>query len=247
MITVLPPEGKDNSWCGWCNKMKPVVDSLVRMGYIIERIDANDPRAQQYNVSGFPTFIFLEGGREVGRSPGHTSEEVLKNRTTHLDSIEGTCSLSVHKGSSADKDVYTCTVKAVDGTEISVPLYPNQIAYIQAGLKKREQLGIKKTKARITFNKEGQEGLLVALEKLPPSNIADTEQKAVQSFPKNLKKEEDRINKIVEKYEKQLRERQQAEREEKIKNLQKQMQVLGEDDPLRRNFEQELEALRKNP
>lgn len=70
------------SWCGPCQSMRPVVDSLERQGVRIEHVDIDrEPgRKQQYGVSSIPAFIAVDAnGRQVGPSlVGVQSEAALR-------------------------------------------------------------------------------------------------------------------------------------------------------------------------
>ncbi len=62
------------SWCGPCRAMNPVLDALVaeRDDVRIVKVDADENMdlIAGYGVMGFPTFVLLEAGREVGRIRG---------------------------------------------------------------------------------------------------------------------------------------------------------------------------------
>ncbi len=70
------------SWCPPCKMMQPVVDKLsVKVGdwadvYSIN-IDRNPALAQQYQVSGVPTFIAYAGGEVIDRKTGALTEGQL--------------------------------------------------------------------------------------------------------------------------------------------------------------------------
>ncbi len=63
-----------------CQAMSPVVDSLARDGYAVERvnIDRNRDLAVRYGVTSVPCFVVVEQGKEVDRIVGQTSIERLK-------------------------------------------------------------------------------------------------------------------------------------------------------------------------
>jgi thioredoxin 1 len=68
------------SWCGPCQRMKPIVSTMRRQGFRMRDIDVdrNQPLAQKYGVRGIPTFVFLQNGKEVHRFSGGTSADNLK-------------------------------------------------------------------------------------------------------------------------------------------------------------------------
>ena len=67
-------------WCGPCQTVKPVVDSLASEGYAVRRVNVNENKelAARYGVESIPCFIVLERGREVSRVVGPTTIERLK-------------------------------------------------------------------------------------------------------------------------------------------------------------------------
>ena len=67
-------------WCGPCQAVKPVVDSLASEGYAVRRVNVNENKelAARYGVESIPCFIVVEQGREVSRVVGPTTIERLK-------------------------------------------------------------------------------------------------------------------------------------------------------------------------
>jgi S1-C subfamily serine protease len=65
--------------CQFCQAMQPIVAQLAQQGVSVQPIDVDQqlPVARQFQVSGVPTFIAVNGGREVGRVEGVTSYEKL--------------------------------------------------------------------------------------------------------------------------------------------------------------------------
>ena len=60
-------------WCPPCKKMKPVVDSLAKVGaFHLVAIDGGDQTdiSRQLGVEAFPTFIVYKNGKEVWRKSG---------------------------------------------------------------------------------------------------------------------------------------------------------------------------------
>lgn len=68
------------AWCGPCQAMTPIVDSLARDGYMVERIDIDRDRAlaAKFNVTAIPCFVVVERGKVVDRIVGQTTIERLK-------------------------------------------------------------------------------------------------------------------------------------------------------------------------
>lgn len=64
------------TWCPPCKKMKPVFESLSNenkysnITFIEVDADKNAELLQQYNVSGLPTFVLFQNGKEVSRASG---------------------------------------------------------------------------------------------------------------------------------------------------------------------------------
>jgi thiol-disulfide isomerase/thioredoxin len=65
--------------CGPCRRMRPVVQQLAAEGYAVREVDAtSEPQAaNQYRVTGFPTFIVVVDGREFARLEGSTDHRTL--------------------------------------------------------------------------------------------------------------------------------------------------------------------------
>lgn len=71
------------TWCHWCTKMKPIIDE-VQTQYqgklAVYRIDgdANKEAKRRYNVTGFPTTIYLDSkGTEVDRISGYVEKAAV--------------------------------------------------------------------------------------------------------------------------------------------------------------------------
>jgi thioredoxin 1 len=70
------------SWCGPCQKIKPVFKALeAKHGSSINfsaiDVDLNAKMASHYKVNSMPTFVFLSDDEEIGRFVG-ANEEKLK-------------------------------------------------------------------------------------------------------------------------------------------------------------------------
>ena len=73
------------SWCGPCKLMHPVVDALIeeykdksiKIGKV--DIDKSPDLAEQYEVMGVPTFIFLKEGKIIDRFSGYKSKEEVRD------------------------------------------------------------------------------------------------------------------------------------------------------------------------
>lgn len=78
-------------WCGPCKTLTPIVDSIVEdfkenESVKIEKInvDENPDSAQEFNVRGIPTLIFLKDGEEVARFTGVQSKEKITSKIDEL-------------------------------------------------------------------------------------------------------------------------------------------------------------------
>jgi thiol-disulfide isomerase/thioredoxin len=66
-------------WCGYCRVMEPVVRELAAEGYQVRTIngDHEPDLVQKFRVEGYPTFVALRDGREVGRVSGQVTKAQL--------------------------------------------------------------------------------------------------------------------------------------------------------------------------
>jgi thiol-disulfide isomerase/thioredoxin len=66
-------------WCGYCRVMEPVVRELSNEGYQVRTIngDHEPDLVRQFRIEGYPTFVALRDGREVGRVSGQVSKTQL--------------------------------------------------------------------------------------------------------------------------------------------------------------------------
>jgi len=70
-------------WCGPCQMLTPVLESLSseyegKIKIVKVDIDASQDLAMQFGVSSIPTMIYFKGGKEVSRSTGFQSADMLK-------------------------------------------------------------------------------------------------------------------------------------------------------------------------
>ena len=70
------------SWCPPCKMVEPILEEIaraygqrVKIGKI--NVDQNPYMATAYTISGVPTFIVFDGGREVVRRIGSQSKKQL--------------------------------------------------------------------------------------------------------------------------------------------------------------------------
>ncbi len=72
-------------WCGPCRMMEPTLEKLSRQqtgGLKVAKVnvDENPGLSSRYGVSGIPTMIVVQNGREVDRLVGALPESALRNR-----------------------------------------------------------------------------------------------------------------------------------------------------------------------
>ncbi len=77
------------SWCGPCQRMKPIFYSLTddfkdEYNFISIDIDENPELANKYQVQAVPTFVFLDAdGNEGNRITGMISKEEFRDELLH--------------------------------------------------------------------------------------------------------------------------------------------------------------------
>ena len=77
------------SWCGPCQRMKPIFYSLSddfkdEYNFISIDIDENPELANKYQVQAVPTFVFLDAdGNEGNRITGMISKEEFRDELLH--------------------------------------------------------------------------------------------------------------------------------------------------------------------
>ena len=72
-------------WCGYCKKFKPEWQKLTNMsdlGVQFEEVDCTDSKnvpalAKEYNVSGFPTLILANGGKNTTYEGERTANAIV--------------------------------------------------------------------------------------------------------------------------------------------------------------------------
>lgn len=70
-----------NDACGPCRAMMPAVDSLVKRGYRISKVNTDKFPAwtSRFNITKIPCFVVIIDGQEVARHTGPISEQKLEN------------------------------------------------------------------------------------------------------------------------------------------------------------------------
>jgi thioredoxin 1 len=69
-------------WCGPCKMLEPVVESIAAdapAAVAKVDVDAHQPLAGQYNVSGVPTLCLFADGEQVEQVVGVRDESTLRN------------------------------------------------------------------------------------------------------------------------------------------------------------------------
>ena len=72
-------------WCGYCKKFKPEWEKLKaesNLGVQLEEVDCTDSNntpalATEYNVSGFPTLILVNGSKKVTYEGARTKDALV--------------------------------------------------------------------------------------------------------------------------------------------------------------------------
>ena len=76
-------------WCGPCKMIAPVVDKLAeqydgRVQFAKVDVDANPTTPGSFGIRGIPTLLVFDGGKEVDRIVGFTSEKDISSK---LDAV----------------------------------------------------------------------------------------------------------------------------------------------------------------
>jgi thioredoxin 1 len=71
-------------WCGPCQQVKPIFESLSKEmpEYVFASINVDEARdlAIQYGVTSIPTFIFIKDGELKGKEVGPLGKDGMKER-----------------------------------------------------------------------------------------------------------------------------------------------------------------------
>lgn len=69
-------------WCGPCKKVRPIVEEINRDNFdkfqIID-VDTEIELVKKFEIKSVPTFILLQGGKEIKRIVGAQTREQLKD------------------------------------------------------------------------------------------------------------------------------------------------------------------------
>jgi len=76
------------SWCGPCQAMEPVLQSLARDYKVFKvNVDTNQPLAARYKVSSIPHLMVFQGGQIKAQHLGFTSEATLRSELQSLSGV----------------------------------------------------------------------------------------------------------------------------------------------------------------
>ena len=75
------------TWCGPCQQVEPIFEELSKElagKYKLVKINIDEERdlAIKYSVSSIPTFLFIKGGKVVGKEMGYMSKEDFQKKIT---------------------------------------------------------------------------------------------------------------------------------------------------------------------
>lgn len=75
------------TWCKYCQNQDIVLKDLSDNGFWIGKLDCDKhPKiAQEYSISGFPSFILFKNGKVEAQFAGyHTKSQLLNRLTAHM-------------------------------------------------------------------------------------------------------------------------------------------------------------------
>ncbi len=75
------------TWCGYCQKQRPILEELSRNNIWIGVVDSdkNPNLVKKYGVSGYPTFILFKEGKVIAALSGfHEKSQLLARLMEHL-------------------------------------------------------------------------------------------------------------------------------------------------------------------
>lgn len=70
------------TWCGFCQKQRPVLEELSKNNIWIGTVDAdkNPEITNKYGIKGFPTFVLFRDGKIISTLPGYHDKSQLLSR-----------------------------------------------------------------------------------------------------------------------------------------------------------------------
>lgn len=75
------------TWCGYCQKQRPILKELSENNIWIGTVDSdkNSNLVKKYGVSGYPTFILFKEGKVIAALSGyHEKSQLLSRLMEHL-------------------------------------------------------------------------------------------------------------------------------------------------------------------
>lgn len=69
-------------WCGWCQKLSPVIEALAlrysgRVRFAKLDVDANPRSSDKYGIRSVPTMILFKNGQQADKTVGYAEEDEL--------------------------------------------------------------------------------------------------------------------------------------------------------------------------
>ncbi|MCD7879132.1 MAG: thioredoxin family protein [Candidatus Gastranaerophilales bacterium] len=76
------------SWCGYCQKQKPILEDIAGQNIWIGEVDPdkNPQLVQRYAIAAFPSFLLFKDGKLIAKFAGYQSKYDLLN--TILDYLK---------------------------------------------------------------------------------------------------------------------------------------------------------------
>jgi thioredoxin len=76
-------------WCGPCQMMKPVFESLSgeyegKLNFLKLDTQAEEGLAMKFSIQGIPALIILKDQKEIGRIVGYLGEDQLRNKINEI-------------------------------------------------------------------------------------------------------------------------------------------------------------------
>ena len=73
------------TWCPPCRALGPILDRLAeefagQIKFVKVNSDEESALASEYDVTGLPTVVFIEGGKKVGQFSGLPQEDALREQ-----------------------------------------------------------------------------------------------------------------------------------------------------------------------
>lgn len=75
------------SWCGYCQKQKPILKEIAEQNIWIGEVDPdNNPSlVQKYGIKAFPSFLLFKDGKVIANFAGYqTKYELLNTLLSYL-------------------------------------------------------------------------------------------------------------------------------------------------------------------